>query len=228
MVVYYASTNIRKKNIFSEGLEPLSSHLDESFTIEKHAKSFDKCPSFQAYIKNTFLIRSPYDYTISWDKENKKFFSSDYDQKFFEENLLVRNINTGLATYEPIFFTFFAEKDLEMEATSPWFHNTLNRHVVIPGVFNIGRHFRSIECPIQFLFSDTIKIKERDPILYVKFLTDEKIKFKKFYMSEKLKDYGVYFIKKRNFSKKILPLKWYYENSIRKSILKEIKNNIIE
>jgi len=220
MIIYYGES----RNNYVEPFTSLSGSLSDSFTPHN---AFLKCPAFTSLIKNTFVVRSNHDYEIQWDKEKLNFKSSVYDQIYFNKYLNVRNIETGLISYlQPNIF-LFAEKSLEMELFPAFMHNTLNRHTVIPGKYNIGKHFRKLECAIQFFHSDTIKIKENDALYYIRFLTDEKIEFKRFMIDEKsFQPLINYFIEKRKHVQRILPLKWYYDRSIREKILKEIKNNL--
>lgn len=223
MIVYYSDYT----GVFFEDLEPLSSCLLED--LESSGANYVRCPSFQEYIKNTFVIRSKYDYELILDKKNSSLISPIYDQNFFNQNILVRNLESGLFTLNADRPIFFSERDLEIELIPPIFHNTVGRNVVVPGKFNIGKHFRALECALHCFDSGKIKIKEGDPIFYVKFLTKEKIKFKKFFWKkEKFLLFSEWFVKKRNSTKRILPLEWYYERSLSKSILKEIKNNLID
>lgn len=223
MIVYYA--NLR--NSFHESLDTLSSCLNENLELVT-GKSYHQCPAFQQYIKNTFVVRSTYDYELHLDKEKQSITSPLYNRDFPENFIHVRNLSAGLISYTDPRFVFFAEKDLEMELMPAHFHQTLGRHPIVPGTFNIGKHFRPIECAIHFFHSDKIKIRERDPLFYVKFLTNEKIEFKKFFYNQNtLNALLGYFENKMRFTKKVIPLKWYYENSIRNIVLKEIKKNLI-
>lgn len=221
MIVYYSSTG----KYFCERPEQLSGCLFENLKTEQ---SYVKCPSFQEYIKNTFVIRSNFDYRFGWDKDDKNFKSDMYDQHFFNSYVRPRNSNTGLVTYIDPPIIFFSEKSLEMSLIPAFFHNTFNRHVVIPGTFNVGKHFRKLESAIHFFHPDIIEIKEKDPLYYVKFHTEEKITFKSFLFTEKLRTFQAYFSPKKEYTQKIMPLKWYYERNMSKAILKEIKNNLME
>ena len=226
MIVYYASFD----NDFNEQIDSLSSCLFDDLEYFKDIKSknaYVKCPAFQDYIKNVFVIRSPFDYTLSLDKENEKLHSSNYDQGFFDRYVVAREIKFGIFSLLFARLIFFSEKNIIMEQFTPFFHNSVGKNVVIPGKFNIGKHFRPVECALHCFKSGNISIKEKDVLYYLKFDTDEKIVFKKFYMSEKLIKLSCFFNQKRLFTKKILPLKWYYDNSISKQIIKEIKQNLI-
>jgi hypothetical protein len=221
MIVYYTTQD----GNFCEKPDPLVGCLFEHLEVET---KYVRCPVFQDYIKNIFVVRATNDYELTWDKKEKTLKSNLHNQKYFEDYVNVRNLSTGLFSYDDPKIILFAEKSLEATLLPPFFHNTINRSVVIPGVYDIGKHFRKLECAIQLFDSCKIIINEFDPVYYIKFNTQEKIQFKRFFLNERLKELHKFFINKRNFTKRILPLKWYYENSIGKTILKEIKNNLME
>lgn len=226
MIVYYASFY----NDFNEQIDYLGSCLFDDLEYNKDLTKknlYAQCPAFQDYIKNTFVVRSTFDYSLTLDKEDNKLYSFDHDQEFFDKYIFVRNAKIGFFSITFSMLIFFSEKDLMIEQFPPFFHNSLGRNVVIPGKFNIGKHFRPLDCAVHGFKSGNISIKEKDPLYYIRFETHEKITFKKFYMSKELFKLSNYFFEKRNYTKKIIPLKWYYENSIRKTILKEIKKNLI-
>ena len=174
------------------------------------------------------MVRSPYDFELTWD--NSGFFvkTPKLAQNFFDSYIRPRSTEDGLVSYTSPNLIFFAENSLEMESLPPYMHKTLNQHFVVPGKYNIGKHFRKIECAIHFYNYDTIIVKEGDPLYYVKFLSDEKVTFKRFNMTDTLLKYTNYFGPKKHFVNRVIPLKWYYENTIRNDILKEIKNNVVE
>ena len=221
MIVYYGTHN----NKFCESPSPLSGCLFENLEIEQ---SYVKCPAFQDYIKNIFVIRANHDYELTWNKEEKVLKSDCYGQPYFNKNVHVRNLATGLFSYYEPRINLFAEKSVQLSLIPPTFHKTLKGHAVIPGIFDAGKHLRKLELSFQFLHSDTIVFKEGDPLYYVKFHTDEKIVFKRFFYTEKLIALQQYFFDKRDFTKRMIPLKWYYENNCQKLILKEIKNNLMD
>lgn len=221
MIVYYATQD----NFFFEKPDPLSGCLFEN--LEPEIK-YVKCPSFQDYIKNIFVIRSTNDYELTWDKKEKTLKSSMYDQKYFEKFVNIRNLSTGLFSYEEPKLMLFAEKSLEATLLPPFFHNTLNRSVVIPGTYDIGKHFRKLECALQLFDSTKIIIKENDPLYYIKFNTQEKIIFKKFLFTQKCDELNKHLGIKKSLVKRTVPLKWYYDRTSRDALLKEIKNNLMD
>jgi len=221
MIIYYGTMN----NLFCHKPELLSSCLLEKIKV---VPEYVKCPALQDFIKNTFVIRSSYDYEFNCNCETTEINSKIYNQEFFDNQIIVRDISKGFLSYKEPEIIFFAEKSLEMEQFSAFFHNTFKHHIVIPGKYNIGKHFRKLECALQLFNSDVITIREKDPLYYVRFFTDEKIIFKKFFLTPKLLLIMRSNLNKKNFTKSKIPLQWYYENNYTKTILNEIKNNLLE
>lgn len=221
MIVYCGEMN----NIFTEKIKPLSKIVFDNLSYSSELQ-YGKCPAFTDYMKNIFVITSPYDLVLNWDKE-KFQFNTDFNVDAKEKMVFPRNHEHGLISIVGINLLFFSEKSLLVDQFHPYFNLDNSNFVVIPGSFDIGKHFRPLEAAIHFARSGTIKIKENTPLFYLKFHTEEKIVFKKFYVTEKIKSLAVTFLTKRNFTKRILPLNWYYENTLRKTVLKEIKQNLI-
>jgi hypothetical protein len=119
-----------------------------------------------------------------------------------------------------------------MSAINPYMEQNVitERCITIPGTFNIGKWFRSIEFAF-FLKKDfdTFEIKEEDIYQYIKFHTDEKIIFKQFKTTETIFNY----LEDTNNAKASRLLKprslndYYVFFSNKKNIIKEIKKNLI-
>ena len=105
-----------------------------------------------------------------------------------------------------------------------------NNTICIPGKFDIGKWFRSID--IAFYLKDghnNFKIKENEPLNYIKFDTDKKIIFKQFMMDTNVEKYLIPVLKSKS-NRKSKPRSLYeYYNMFKnkKKIIKEIKNNLI-
>ena len=221
MIVYYAERN----NLYIEEIIPLSKCCFDDI-IQDDFNPYIKCPAFNDSNKNIFVIKYPFDYNLNWNKNESSISSTFYDQNFFNKSLNVRSVKSGLASLMVPRLIFFSEEDLEMEQLPPYLHNVMGVYTVVPGKFNIGKHFRLIETAIQWFKPGVIEFKENDPLYYIKFYTNEKIIFKKFLYTENISHLQRYFHYKRQHTKKVKPLSWYYDNSIRKTILKEIKKNL--
>jgi len=99
-------------------------------------------------------------------------------------------------------------------------------------MFNIGSWFRPYFTEIQMWNNHgELIIKENEPIFYVEFLTDKKIKLVRFKYTKKLLTYSQHCVDAPSIFGLNLPLVKRYEkfkqSKMRDIILKEIKENIV-
>lgn len=226
MNVYYTTVN----NVPCLKPEPLAQHMNKLYKDSKDYRSYLQCPAMAQSIKNIFIIKSSFDYKIEYFKDQKRYHSDNYDQSFFNKWVNVRDYEMGFISYAEPQIIFFAESDCELELTPPYYHdNDFSNNIVLGGRFNCGRHFRNLETAL-ILKNDNkiVNIKENDALYYARFHTNDKINFKLFYCDPFFDNLMKAKLTNRNYTNRILPLSWYYEKSYRKSILKRIKDNILE
>ena len=101
-------------------------------------------------ISNEFgnAIRSIYDY--SFKLENDTCTSLLYNQKFFDDHVLVRSLEKKFFSFL-VRYIFFTDSDsLEiMSGQHPFLEESeiTKRCMLIPGGYDIGKHFRTLEFP---------------------------------------------------------------------------------
>jgi hypothetical protein len=124
---------------------------------------------------------------------------------------------------------FFADESVIARITSPWFppSSPIPRSMLATGEFDIGQWLRSINT--EYLVPNNenkFSIKKDDPILYIELFTDKKIIFKRFVLSEKLRE----LLKNRKKNVRFKKLADFYamaRNAKRPElILSEIKRNL--
>jgi hypothetical protein len=105
---------------------------------------------------------------------------------------------------------------------------------IIEGSFDIGQWCRYMDIGIFFKEPDTVNININDVLYYLEFFTDKKIIFKKFYLTPEINSMVEACISVKDTKK--FPIFTYFEelyllfnqSKMKKRILKEIKNNILE
>lgn len=126
---------------------------------------------------------------------------------------------------------FFAESEIEMMITSPFFGSTpyLSYASLVPGKFNIGSWFRTINFEFN-MWSNKFEIKEDEPIAFINFLTDKNVELNRFNLTQNLFNMA----NVNSTSAKWLPnypiqkrYDLFRKSNIREIILKEIKENLI-
>jgi len=198
---------------------------------KKVAEEYDyiRCPSFSQYFKNTYCLKSLFDYNIKF--ENNTITSDSHDQTFYNEMVGLRNYTSRLASLA-FPYIFIAEcDDLEMEYVPSMMENNSfnNTAILIPGQMNIGKYVRPLDCGFHAK-KDKVEIKEDDIYAYVKFKTNKKIVFKRFLWDEELQ-IAMRSLQIGKYSKHFKPLDWYYKKQqamkVKERTIKLINNNLL-
>jgi hypothetical protein len=190
------------------------------------------CPAFRNELHNVFGVKSIYDYEFSVNAETREVSTAIYDQKFYNRHVIVRSMKERIFSFsqEMIFFT--DESSLIMSGDLfPYLedNNITERCIVYPGQFDIGRWYR----PVEFAFKlkdryDTFKIEAGEIYQYIRFHTDNNIKFIQFKDTPKLNEMLKSVTETRSYKKGIFSLDYYYERfKLKKLIMKEIKENLL-
>lgn len=190
-----------------------------------------RCPAFVKSIANTFVLKSPINYSFSWDKATGVFSSDMYSQQEFDEFIHIRNAAEGVLSFGTPHYLFCAEEPLVMEVSHATYHNAdlQKKTTYLGGSFDIGRHFRNTEAALALEDSCTINIKENDPVCYVRFQTTEPVKLVPFFHTDTLMHIREQIFKAKNHCNP-KPLHFWYdlhERIYRKRLLKEIKDNLL-
>jgi len=217
--IYYGERN----NIFVH--EPASVFKEISPELQP---LLNKCPAFQDYLKNVFSIKSPFNYELNREKD--KISSTLRDQEFFNKYVTIRDIENGLCSFHAPKYYFYAEKPVLMRQQPAQYHNSpfARNTMLIGGEYDIGKHFRKMES--SFYFRDKhIPINAGDALYYLKFCTDEKIKFIPFQFTKELAELISVLSIRDSFSPAHKLDFWYDLNKkfFRKRILKIIKANLL-
>jgi hypothetical protein len=112
------------------------------------------------------------------------------------------------------------------------YHKQVFDGYYIGGGMDIGQWFRPIEGAIQLnQNTNTVTLNRHDPIAYVKFLTDEPIELKRFYLTKELEELSWGCIKYKNYEpRRALPFLYdkFRQRGLDKIITREIKRNVVE
>lgn len=219
------------KEIMIESLVPVYLDLKKNENKNKIDTIF-ACKSFLQYTKNMYLMKNPFDLNIRIEKNKILNFGNKKIDPFLQTRLLQVE-NAYNFNYTPSYI-FFSEQSLEMEILSPFMHkNTFCKNgYIYPGVFNINGWFRPVNAALQFYDNTdkTIVSLKGDPIMYIKFLTDEPIKLKRFTVNEELQNIiNTTTMYKRYDPNRSLPYLYekFKRSGLEKKTLKLIKENLI-
>ena len=212
---------------------PLTKHLNYK---EFFGPSVSRCPAIVDDIKNTFVIKSPVDITIDISKSSFQVTNQDlaFAQAFLGEPQGKFGIHQLSLSYN-----FFAEKSLLITQLPAYYDSNSyidNTHTITAS-FDIGRWYRPAGKPAFILKKDAkqVVIKQGDPLLYVRFNTQEKVKLIEFddtvfrNLKERSPDWICTTFKRQANS--VTPLAKCYElfemYKMRQRMLKLIKKNLV-
>ena len=179
--------------------EPLLKHV---ISMRSKDTEYLKCPAFRDYCKNTFVMKSPIDYSLEVvDDGEKKFLKSMHqDQKFFDEFVLSKFVedrqkqkgplNDTCTLFEFNFGTLVYSKEsvIVEQIPSSFAKNTWHHNInLIPARFDISKWIRPFVCAYE-IFDDKIPIVIRrgDPLFYMRFVTERNVKLKRVNFNEDL------------------------------------------
>lgn len=237
--------NVVYWGVFQRGINVLNSKplvnikditKDIKFQPNDRATNFNLCPSYHAEATKTFNLLAPFDYHLEFKDE--QVVSRQYDQEVFDKFVKLNDLTNKLVqlNYGYIFFT---EETCMMTLAGPYFTNSdiSTKANYMPGSFDISKWFRvtNVSFMLKPQYND-LNIKENDAVLSIKFdfFNNDKIVFKKFYISNLLDNIHNSSLKNRIFFdnnvnkylSKVYDL--FTQSKIKHTILKEIKANLME
>jgi len=175
--------------LFKEPIN-LIKHLHES----RNKNSYSKCPAFLDFCKNVYIIQAPFDITFSVNA-HEKYLTTNLPEFIYRE--FVNNRGNESDPTDPYIlsmpprYVFYSKESVKMEMLPAFLNNSrsIDNINLIPGTYDIGKWIR----PIDFSFelkdhTEVVKIKENDPLFYIKFTTtnDEKIELERVALDQEL------------------------------------------
>lgn len=228
-IIYWACN----ENEWLRAEEPNSVYKTFIKNIKDKNTQAELCPAVKDYTKNTFSIKSLYDYNFEILKDTGQIVSKMYDQEFFNKHVRVRSNTDKLFSFIQSYVFFTEKKSLNMSASMfPYLedNNITKNCIPVPGTFDIGKWFRATEFGFYLKANiNEFNISQNEIYQYIKFHTNDKIIFKQFMINEKIKKYLLDIDVSKNHRKiKNIPLQDYYLMlKHKKYIIDEIKNNLI-
>ena len=200
---------------------------------EANGDNWFQCHAFQASVKNTFILRSPFTAAFGLDKDMGAFpigQESEHKMRFItRKQPSVINAETFAARG---IWIFWSEEPLTITTSPAHYHKPVFDGYYVGGSYDIGKWFRPVEAAIQLNEGvNTVSLNRHDPLAYVKFNTDEPVELKRFYMTEELEElhWGCVHYKQYDPQR---PLKYLYDKftskGLDKVITREIKRNVVD
>lgn len=211
--------------------ESLYKELTKNINKDNSSVSFFECPAFKDIATHTFIIKNPLNsgYIIENDniipQTNCSIFAEIIRQPAISNNILIR--------YNfPIIL--FSEEPINVSLLPPYLHKPgyLNYGAIIPGKYDISSWFRPMSMEINLW--DSVKefhIKEDEPLAYISFDTEKRIKLVRFSINDELFKILNSCSSAGRWEPKVPLIKRYKrfnETKTNNIVLKNIKENIIE
>ncbi len=240
MVVYWGASSFHEQIYLGlSGPSPAFADIKKSTDrlIEKHQwTDYSRCPSVMQFSNNLFSLKSPIDLDLIYDGNTILFDYDQYPVDFISKIATERDLRAGMISLSICPYMFFADKDCEMQFTTPSMvdNDFVKNCMIVPGQYNVGKWFRGIDFGFFVKEKNTkVSIKKGDTIANIRFLTDEKITFKKFFITPECNALANLVVNYKHSQK--FPINTYLKNmyadfqqsKLRSQILKEIKNNLM-
>ena len=203
--------------------------------------SYNKCPAFFNELINVYGIKSVYDYGIQLEGDEISTstpikMSKEIEQAFFRNHAMVRSIKGRLFSFHHA-LVFFTETPSLIMSQLPAFmedNNIVKNTICIPGQFDIGKYFRSLDFAWHFRKGcNTIEFSRKEISFYLRFHTKEKIKFQRFLFTPELVNLNEIMIQTKGMKKPDViskALNFYYnifdKYNFKNKMLKIIKENL--
>jgi hypothetical protein len=173
--------------------ESLYKHIQKTRKNTPHIK----CPAFLDFIKNTYVIKSPFDYTLRIDKFNGTIQVDGLLPEIAKTFVLNRGGMDGVprdipyTLSMPPVYLFYSNDDVLIEYTHPYMetNSSISNLIAVPGTFNISKWIRGGDCTYEVKNDrEIIRVKKDDPLLYIKFrpADDSKVELERVKMTEEL------------------------------------------
>jgi hypothetical protein len=199
-------------------------------------KSIFSCPAVSNKFKKTLVFKNTINCKYHFDTTNNQMVINPMTDEFIHASFQrIPAISDGPFIEFGLGYIFFADQPLEIETSAPTFHEPryTKYGTVVPGGFDIGQWFRSVNFEIQtWKNKGEVVLEDDEPLIYVNFKTDKKINLYRFNHSEKTIRYS-----RSNTTSHILfgpgqgllsRYKRFNNAGLREKILTEIKDNLID
>jgi hypothetical protein len=215
--------------------EPLTSHFKNKINHQNIHDNFFKCPAFLNNIKNMYSLNAPWDIDVEFLPNGSAVDNSTKKPANLSQMYQIKNSSMVGASTVNIFanWIFFSEDPVYIQTSPPFLHKSsmANNGFYVPGSYDISQWFRPIEGAIQLWPGEhSLRVPVGDPFIYINFLTDEPIEFKRFFMTKDIHEISQNCARFKQF-KTIKNLDRLYDifvnRGLRKRLLEKIKENLV-
>jgi len=205
------------------------------------ASQQQRCPAMKARLDNVYVFKAAVDDEFDIDPNQIKEYK-DQEENFIYDTKSKAGVAhirpTNLKGYYNISYLvtwlFFASEPVMVKFTAPYYpaFSPIEGALLATGEFDIGKWLRPVA--LDYHVPNDVNhfaVKEGDPLMFVEFMTDKKIEFKKITPDDLLHSYSAEHVKSPKMHGENLPLEKRYEIAdeadMPKMILSHIEKNLV-
>lgn len=158
--------------------------------------TYFSCPATNDKFRKTYVFRneleSSYEFDFTNEDDSLNYIKPTSTRWLTPTILRKPTISAGPLINISLYYSFFADQPLEAVFTPPMLHKPQYTQygTCIPGQFDIGQWYRPYPMEIQaWNMKGELHIKSGEPLFYVEFKTDKKIKLHRYKMNGALSSY---------------------------------------
>ena len=192
---------------------------------------YNRCPAFIDELINVYGMKSFYDYTLKFGKDD--ISSPDYDQNFFMKHFKIKSLKGNLFEFLEDLVFFTEEPSLEMSLLPAYLedNSVVNNTIMVPGRIDIGKYFRGLIYAFHMKQNcNKVSFNRNEITYYIKFHTKKKLQFKQFLWTPEISAMNNMMMAAKNSKYDVMNLEYYYNIferfNFKKKILKIIKENL--
>ena len=193
---------------------------------------YNVCPAFNSYFHNVYGFKAMCSYSLGKSDDGHEYISHG---SILDKYVNVRSVDEQvISIFQAVSFVTDSPS-LQMSMENPYFEDNkfTSSCYIIPGTLDIGKYYRCVDLAFRIKENHSwAAFDEGDIIYYLRFHTPEKINFKQYFMSDKLREYEIMITEiKSSFSPSPRPLSFFYDKykkfNLQSKVMKEIKENLI-
>lgn len=158
--------------------------------------TFFSCPATNDKYRKTYVFKnelaSSYEFDYTNEDPNLNYIKN-LSKTYINYNVMrPPTISDGPMINISLYYSFFADQPLEAVFTPPMMHKPQYTQygTCVPGQFDIGQWFRPYPMEMQMWnMKGELHIKSGEPLFYVEFKTDKKIKLHRYKMNGTIASY---------------------------------------
>jgi hypothetical protein len=197
--------------------------------------SYNVCPAFRDYFHNVYGWKAIDAFSLEKSVDGHEYVPDARNQESTNRTITVRSGDEQVISLSQSISFVTDSPSLKMSQENPYFEDNkfTSSCYVIPGTLDIGKYYRFLDFAFRIKENHRLAAFDAgDIIFYLRFHAPEKINFKRYFMSDKLREYNLMIQDiSSTFTPSPRPLSFFYAKykqfNLKSKIMKEIKANLV-